>query len=309
MKPRKPDASSERRLEEIRHEAAATGRVDAPGVRAGGAPLPIEPSYHDLPLLKPPVWTWEIPAYFFVGGAAGAAAMIGFAARVAGNDQQLVRDARAVAAIGGAVSGVLLVADLGRPERFLNMLRVFKPQSAMSVGAWIVAAFGGTSAAAFVLPRRAADAAAVASAVTGLGMATYTGVLLGATSIPVWSRHVATLPVHFGASATGAAASMLELRGRQNRALNTLGVIAATFETVIAAAIELQADLDSEPVRGVNHRIAAALSGPVPLLLRLFGGNSRRARQAAAVSTIVGSLLTRIAWVEAGKESAKGSRT
>jgi formate-dependent nitrite reductase membrane component NrfD len=231
--------------------------------------------------------------------------MIGFAARVAGNDEKLVRDARALAAFAGALSGVLLVADLGRPERFLNMLRVFKPQSAMSAGAWIVAAFGGSSAAAFTLSRRTADAAALVSAATGLGMATYTGVLLGATSIPVWSRHVATLPAHFGASALGAAASMLELRGRRNRALNNLAVVAAALETVVAAAIESQNDVESRPLRRVNPRIAAALSGPIPLLLRIIGNRSRRARQAAAVSTILGSLLTRIAWVEAGKESVR----
>ena len=295
MKPRKPDSASEDRLDEIRHQAAATGRVDAPGIRAGGAPLPIEPSYHELPLLKPPVWTWEIPTYFFVGGAAGAAAMIGFAGRVAGNDEQLVSDARKLAAIGSVLSGALLVADLGRPERFLNMLRVFKPQSAMSVGAWIVAVFGATSAAAVVLPRRAGDLAAFASAAAGLGMATYTGVLLGATSIPIWSRHVATLPAHFGASAVGAAASLLEVRGRRNRALNRLAIAASAFETVMAPRVD------------TNMRIAAALSGPIPLLLRLIGGRSRKMRQAAAVSTIVGSLLTRIAWVEAGKDSARNT--
>jgi formate-dependent nitrite reductase membrane component NrfD len=292
MKPRKPDSASEQRLDEIRREAEATGRVDGRGIRPGGAPLPAEPSYHGLPLLKPPVWTWEIPTYFFVGGAAGAAAVIGFAARVGGGNERLVRDARFIAAAGGALSGVLLVADLGRPERFLNMLRVFKPQSAMSVGAWIVAAFGATSAAAMLLPRRAGDAAAFGSAVTGLGMATYTGVLLGATSIPVWSQHVAMLPAHFGASAVGAATSALELRGRRDRALNRLAIAAAAFETVMAPRID------------TNMRVAAALSGPVPLVLRLLAARSRKMRQAAAVSTLVGSLLTRIAWVEAGKASA-----
>ena len=105
-------------------------------------------SYYGLPTLKAPVWTWEIPAYFFVGGAAGAAAVIASTARLAGGRPDLVRDARWIAAIGGAISPPLLVADLGRPERFLNMLRVFKIQSPMSVGAWTLVAFSNASAAA-----------------------------------------------------------------------------------------------------------------------------------------------------------------
>ncbi len=104
--------------------------------------------YYGLPTLKAPVWTWEIPAYFFVGGAAGAAAVIASTARLAGGRPDLVRDARWIAAIGGAISPPLLVADLGRPERFLNMLRVFKLQSPMSVGAWTLVAFSNASAAA-----------------------------------------------------------------------------------------------------------------------------------------------------------------
>src|SRR6476620_6414101 len=105
-------------------------------------------SYYGLPLLKPPVWTWEIPAYFFVGGAAGAAAVVGAVARASGANSTLVRDARWIAAVGGAASPVLLISDLGRPERFLNMLRVFKLQSPMSVGAWTLVAFSTAAGAA-----------------------------------------------------------------------------------------------------------------------------------------------------------------
>ena len=86
-------------------------------------------SYYTLPTLKPPVWTWEVPTYFFVGGVAGAAAVVGAVARMTGGSPALVRDARWIAAVGGAASPGLLISDLGRPERFLNMLRVFKVQS------------------------------------------------------------------------------------------------------------------------------------------------------------------------------------
>lgn len=249
-------------------------------------------TYYDLPLLKPPVWTWEVPTYFFVGGAAGAAAVLGLAARVATADEELVRDARWIAAIGAIASAPLLIADLGRPERFLNMLRVFKPQSPMSVGVWTVVVFGAGSTAAVLLPGKALrDASATVSAITGLVMMTYTGVLLGATAIPVWKRHVNLLPSHFAGSGLGAAVSLLELRGHRTQALNALGLGAAIFEGATGLAIEERSGL---------LRVAEALSGTVPFLLRLFGK-----RKAAAAATIAGSLITRIAWVEAGKKSAK----
>jgi hypothetical protein len=267
-------------------------------------------SYYDLPLLKAPVWTWEVPAYFFVGGAAGAAAVLGAAAQLAGGDPALVKDARRIAAAGAALSAPLLIADLGRPERFLNMLRIFKPQSPMSVGAWTVAVFGGAaSAAAFAPVKLLGDVSAVVAGVSGLVMATYTGVLIGATTIPVWKEHVTVLPVHFGASALGSAVSLLELRGHDSAALHGLGLGAAIFETVTGAVLETDDARVSAPLRsgptGHLTRLGGVLSGPIPLVMRLFGGKSRRARQVAALSTLAGSLITRFAWVEAGKASAK----
>ena len=101
-----------------------------------------------MPLLKEPAWTWQIPLYFFAGGAAGSAAVLGLAARWIGRDRRAARDCRYMRAAGTAVSSALLISDLGRPARFLAMMRVFKPQSPMSVGAWTLAVFGTFSAAA-----------------------------------------------------------------------------------------------------------------------------------------------------------------
>jgi hypothetical protein len=271
---------SEGRLDAIREEAERTGTVSAPGVRAAGSPLP---GYHGLPLLKPPVWTWEVPAYFFVGGAAGAVATIGFAAQLTSADEKLVRDARWIAAIGAGLSAPLLIADLGRPERFLNMLRVFKPQSPMSVGAWILAAFGASTTATVVARGRLSDITAAGSALAGLGMCTYTGVLLGVSAIPGWSKHVRELPLHFGASGLASGVALLELRGHKSAALNILGFAAAAFETVAAPRVA---------------RVGEILSGPLPLLLRLAGR-----RKAAAALSLVGSLITRLEWIDAGRES------
>jgi len=264
--------------------------------------------YYDVPLLKKPVWTWEVPLYFFVGGTAGAAAMIGVAADLGGAKRTLVRDARRVAFGGAVLSTPLLIADLGRPERFLNMLRVFKPRSPRSVGAWTLAVFGGASTLAAA--GKATRLASIVSAATGLVMATYTGVLIGATAIPVWKKHVGVLPIHFGASALASAASLLELLGHGEPALASLATAAAAFETWTGWRIEAKGGVESEPLThgatGITTRIGGMFSGPLPLILRAIG--SRNARTAAAASALLGSLITRIAWIEAGKSSADAAR-
>ncbi|MEA2325325.1 MAG: hypothetical protein QOE68_284 [Thermoanaerobaculia bacterium] len=310
-----PDQISEKRLEQLR-EQAALGRVDASGIRPPGSPFPETPSYYGLPIVKPPVWTWEVPLYFFVGGAAGASSVIAFTAQLAGASDALVRDARWIAAIGAAASGPLLILDLGRPERFLNMLRVFKPQSAMSVGAWTLTLFGATTTGAVIAEMlgmtRIGDASAFVAALSGLVMATYTGVLLGATAIPVWAAHAKTLPIHFGASAMASATALLTLRGHDEQALNILALAAAVFETYTGIELESDRTIDSEPLRrgvtGTTIRIGGIFSGPLPLVLRLLGIRSKRARRAAAASSLLGSLITRVAWIEAGKASAVDPR-
>ncbi|HEX7151320.1 MAG TPA: NrfD/PsrC family molybdoenzyme membrane anchor subunit [Thermoanaerobaculia bacterium] len=298
MPPKRPTAATEARLAEIRRDAEA-GRLPVASAQAG---------YYGLPLQKSPVWTWEVPAYFFVGGAAGAVAVLGAMAQLAGADEKLVRDARRIAAIGSVLSAPLLISDLGRPERFLYMMRIFKPQSPMSVGAWTLAVFGATAGAAALGRNTATNIAAAGSAATGAVMATYTGVLLGATAIPFWAKHARLLPVHFGASALGSAVSLLELRGHRSTALSSLGLGAAVFESITTAALETSPEPADAPLHTTLARFAGALSGPVPLALRLLGGRSRRARQLAAVATLAGSLLTRFAWVQGGKQVARPSQ-
>jgi formate-dependent nitrite reductase membrane component NrfD len=209
------------------------------------------------------------------------------------------------------------------PSRFLNMLRVFKIQSPMSVGSWTLVAFSNSAAAAAVLgefnrrrPNRAVsvltDAAQIGSALTGLILATYTGVLVGATAIPAWNEHVSTLPIHFAASGTAAAAAILELSGNDSPALHRIALGAAAVETAMGASIEVSSSPATKALKsgasGWAMRGAGVLSGPLPLALRLLSstsnGRKRSLRRAAAISSLAGSLLTRWAWVHAGKLSA-----
>src|SRR5579875_182088 len=129
----------ERRLEVIRDVAKQLGNVAGQGIRPAGSPFPLaspQTGYYAQPLLKEPQWTQLVPLYFFVGGASGSLGVIGSLADLFGSERKLALKARWMALGGAAISSVLLIADLGRPSRFLNMLRIFKPQSAMSVGSW-----------------------------------------------------------------------------------------------------------------------------------------------------------------------------
>src|SRR5215813_7816837 len=134
---------SEEQLDALREEAARTGKVQDHGIVPVASPFPkpaSAASYHGNPVLKPPTWTWQVPLYFFAGGLAGTSAVIALVAHVAGN-AELVRAAVWIGIEGALVSPPLLIADLGRRARFLNMLRVFKLRSAMSVGAWTSVGF------------------------------------------------------------------------------------------------------------------------------------------------------------------------
>jgi formate-dependent nitrite reductase membrane component NrfD len=199
----------------------------------------------------------------------------------------------------------------------------------MSVGSWTLTAFGAAASGAALLATVTSDVRGpgfgvhfrpskvrrpssflldVGAAATGLVMTTYTGVLLGATAIPVWSEHVDLLPAHFGASALASATSLLELRGHDDRALNQLATAAALAETAFGARLELGASKASRPLkRGVSGwivRSGGLLSGPVPLALRVAGRTRRGLRVLAACAAVAGSLLTRFGWVKAGSASA-----
>jgi hypothetical protein len=158
------------------------------------------------------------------------------------------------------------------------------------------------------------NAGQAASLAFGLPFSNYTGVLIGATAIPVWNRNAGELPLHFAASGVGAAVGILELMGhRKSRALQALGLGAAIFESWEGLRLESRSHSHLDPLKhgasGWVTRAGGVLSGPIPALLRaasLFGGRQRSTslRRWAAWSAIAGSLITRFAWIHAGHVSA-----
>jgi len=310
---------AEQRLEQLREEAWKKGVVPGKGVDVAGGPIPRKPGYYGQPVVKPPVWTWEIPLYFFFGGMAGMSGVIASGAIIF-HQVDLARAAMWLAAVGGAVlSPILLILDLGRPHLFLNMLRVFKHRSAMSMGAWILSAFGACAVPGLialelhihqVLPgtfdqllRLVAGLLIFGSAIFGTLLATYTGVLIGATAIPAWFLHRTLLPIHFGTAGLGSAAAVLELLGHRILALNFLGFYAAGVET--ALLIWLSVDKHGIADRAIHEhgsgwliRIGEVLNGPLALILRFFSFVPF-----AAISFLLGALVSRIGWIAVGKVS------
>lgn len=314
---------TEDRLDALREEAARTGRVPNLGIVPSGGPFPrpaLATSYHGNPVLKPPTWTWQVPLYFFVGGVAGVSALIALVAHVFGN-APMIRAELWVGLAGAVLSAPLLIADLGRPARFLNMLRVFKLRSTMSVGAWTLSAFSSAVGLAVICHEIVLAGygyefllwiewlAEVFAALTGLILASYTSVLLSVTAIPVWSENRKLVPAVFLTGAMGAAAAILELLGFLVPITQSIGIAASSFEIVLAVIIEVRGRYVDRPLRegavGRLTRAGSILAGPTSLLLRIFWGHVPGLRYAAAFCFIAGALIARYAWIAAGRVSSR----
>lgn len=292
---------------EVARAARRARTGEAPGVVQG-------------PVVKAPVWTWEVPLYFWFGGIAAGSSFCALACDVAG-DERSAAVARRVALAALVPCPPLLVSDLGRPGRFLNMLRIFKPRSPMSMGAWCLTLFGNLAAGAVAADllgrRRIAQRLGGANAVVGGYLGSYTGVLLATTAVPLWARSRLFLgPVFVStATATGAAATRLALVatgvpvGHPTRAaLGNVETGAMLAELVLSTVNEKRLGRLAE---GLHHGTAgglfraAKLSVATGLGLRLFRRRlGPRAHHVASCLYLAGGLAFRYAWVEAGKGSA-----
>ncbi len=267
-------------------------------------------SYHGHPVLKEPTWTWEIPFYFYTGGLAGASAGLGWLSELRGNDE-LARRAWAAAAGGIMISPAFLISDLGKPMRFLNMLRMFKVTSPMSVGSWILSLSGASTTLAaanawFGILPRVAKLARPAAAVAGLPLSTYTAALLANTAVPVWHEARRELPFVFGSGAalSAGAAALALTPPRQAAPARRLALGGALLESATNEVMRHRLGEHSEPYKNgqpaVFTNVSRACLTAGSVLAGTRGRSSRAAAVAAGVLLSAGALSARWTVFRAG---------
>lgn len=280
-------------------------------------------SYYGRPVVRPPVWRHDIAAYLFTGGLAAGSALLAAAGDLTGRPG--TRRAGRLAALGAlGASTYFLVNDLGRPERLHHMLRVAKPTSPMSVGVWVLAAFGpaaGLAAASELAPhlrsrpahrtlKAAGRGAGLAAAALAPALGTYTAVLLADTATPSWHEAYPELPFVFAGSAlaSGAAVGLIGAPLDETGPARRLAVAGAALELAGSRRIEHRLGLLSEPYReGRAGRLlrtgrvltAAGVAGA------LLGRRSKVISVLSGAALLAASVATRFGIFDGGVESAK----
>lgn len=272
-------------------------------------------SYYGRPVIKAPSWSaTDIAGYFFLGGLAGGGSVLAAGAQLTGRGSTAT--AMKVSSLGAvSLAAAALIHDLGVPSRFPNMLRVLKPTSPMSVGSWLLAAYGPAAGAAALcaatgrLPRTGAVATGTA-AVLGPVVASYTAVLAADTAVPAWHGAHRELPYVFTASATAAASGMALVTSPlgESAPARCAAVLAAAEAATVRAAEERLGMVAETYRRGRAGQLmrcarwltAAGAAGAVAL-----GGRSRAGAVASGVALLAGSACTRFGIFAAGVASAK----
>ncbi|MER5338530.1 NrfD/PsrC family molybdoenzyme membrane anchor subunit [Micromonospora sp. NPDC002717] len=301
------------------------------GGRRGGEELTVPEaeftSYYGRPILKAPVWKWDIAAYLFTGGLAAGSSLLAAGGQVTGRPA-LRRAGRVTSLVAVTASAVFLVKDLGRPARFHHMLRVAKPTSPMSVGTWILSAFGPAAGIAAVaegaawLPERGplglarrllppvGHAAGLAAAATAPALATYTGVLLADTAVPSWHEAYPELPTVFAGSAlaSGAGVGLIAAPTAQAGPARRMAVAGAALELFGSHRVETRLGLLSEPYRtgrpGRLLRAGRALTA-AGVAGALLGRRSRAVSALSGTALLAASVATRFGIFYGGVASAK----
>lgn len=266
-----------------------------------------EPTYYDRPVLKAPHWGWNVVTYLLLGGITGGLGIVaGLADPTTESGRKLRTTARVSSLVVAVANPLLLISHLGRPERFLHMLRTFKPGSPMSLGVWGLVAYSTTAAASIVIED---DRLTALQAVLGAYLTGYTGVLLSATAVPLWSAGKTHIPA---ASVCSSVASACALAGAVSsvtgnieavRKLDRLELVATACE----AAVLVHFNATGGPrVRRVIERMA------VPLALALVGNlvhvpakHVRLRTLLSATLTLTAGYIFRHALIEEGKISTK----
>jgi formate-dependent nitrite reductase membrane component NrfD len=301
--------------------------------RGDGLPAHSDATYYEQPLLKKPHWDASVIIYLFLGGLMGGSGMLVLIADDRPErEADLARTARYLSFILAAACPAVLVTHLGRPERFLHMMRIVKFKSVMSMGVWGLVAFSAPATAAAAgqlardgfLPKWIASLAPrpvtnLLSGFLGAFIAGYTGVLLSATAIPVWSigkHYIPAFSVCSGfAGACALNAALLAVRGtdRTRHKLERLELAASTAEMILLEAFRRHAGATGEPMfggaRGNKLRKVTQIGGIiVPAVLGFLPFGGRTKTLLASVCTLAGGYILRETLIEGGKASADDPR-
>lgn len=293
-------------------------------------------TYYQQPPLKASPWNWTVSGYMSLTGMSGAAQALAFVGQRVDPDgyRDATRNARYLSAIGSTIGTGLLILDLRTPQRWFNMLRIFRSTSPMSFGSYILIAFSGLSALSALgellrergsvgqIAYRVANAAQPAAAITGAGVATYTASILSATSTPYWAATPWQLGAKFGTSAiaTGAAAlSLSERLAGRHRTAGRLDCVAA-LATAAHLGLSLKTDADRQ-AKGIAGELRTSpdgmmlqaselvVAGLVPLaayaLNRATGDKAPALSVAASVALLLGGWMLRHGTMRLGMRSAE----
>jgi formate-dependent nitrite reductase membrane component NrfD len=287
-------------------------------------------SYYGKPVLNPPVWeARDIAGYLFLGGLAGGSSLLAAGADLTGRTE-LSRAAKSGAFAAIALSLAALVHDLGRPARFINMMRVFKVTSPMSVGSWLLGGYApaaGVAAATALtgrLPRTGA-AATAGAALLGPAVASYTAALISNTAVPAWHDGYREMPFVFtgsGAMAAGGLGLLAAPLGETAPARN-LALLGTAMELAAFERMTRRIGMTGEPystgrgggyvkagkslaVLGAAGAALGAVPWPVPGMSRMTQGTGGRVLAAASgAALIAASVATRWGIFHAGLASAR----
>lgn len=276
-------------------------------------------SYYGKPVLNEPTWeATDIAGYLFLGGLAGASSILAAGADLTGRPA-LARTGKLGALVALSGSMYALIHDLGRPARFVNMLRVMKPSSPMSVGSWVLTAYGppaGVAAATALtgLFPRIGRVATLGAGLVGPAVAAYTSVLIADTAVPAWHEGYRELPFVFVGSAASAAGGlgMVGAPTAQAGPARRATLLGALTEVAAVRTMEHRMGDSAEPLRtgtaGALMRAAEVLTVTGALVGGLLGRRSRTAAVLGGVASLAGSACTRFGIFHAGVASARDPR-
>jgi len=282
-------------------------------------------SYYGRPIVKPAPWEDDVAVYLFLGGLSAGSALLAAGGQLTGNSI-LRRNCRYASLAAAGLGTVALIKDLGRPERFLNMLRTFKVTSPMSVGSWILVTFStgaGLAVVGEVLKLRfMANASGLLAGALAPALAAYTAVLLTNTATPTWFGARDYLPFVFTGSAAMAAGGLAAVMTpiANSRPARNLAMVGVAIELIASEVMERSMDeTEAEPLRtGQPGRLMSlsktlAVVGGATTAVAAFAAKRgwRSARAIAGIgglSLVASSALNRFGVFRAGMESAKDPR-